>query len=195
MLWISCGPGTELLDLDIKFWSLVRVKDWLYLSGEVNFIMFFSSLSWIDLNNFFVDDTQAKFLQSGWLYVFVFPWERWFIGLLMFLFVIFFIKSQIIFGLVLEFIFKVKILQEDLLASLLFVFVQIFWWQVCFWIYWILGIVLLVKVLAKCIMGSSWFVFDSEISVVRQFFVGLPVCFFLNSIIGVFIVVLSFFIV
>ena len=37
----------------------------------------------------------------------------------MLLFVIFFIKSLIIFGFVLEFIFKVKVLLEDLLASLM----------------------------------------------------------------------------
>ena len=35
----------------------------------------------------------------------------------MFLFVIFFIKSQVFFGFVLEFISEVKVLQEDLLAS------------------------------------------------------------------------------
>ena len=40
-------------------------------------------------------------------------------GLLMFLLVIFSIKSQIIFGLVLEFIFEIKFLQEDPLASLM----------------------------------------------------------------------------
>ena len=37
----------------------------------------------------------------------------------MFLFAIFFIKSQIFFGFVLEFIFEMKVLQEDLLASLM----------------------------------------------------------------------------
>ena len=45
---------------------------------------------------------------------FVFPWERWFIGLLMFLFFIFFIKSQF---LKFVFIFEAKVLQEDLLVS------------------------------------------------------------------------------
>ena len=49
--------------------------------------------------------------------------------LLIFLYVIFFIKSQIIFELVLKFILEVKVLQGDLLdgtlsfGSLLFVFV------------------------------------------------------------------------
>ena len=43
------------------------------------------------------------------------------------------------------------------------------------------GIVLfamVMRVLVKCIMGSSLFVFDSGISVVRHFFVRLPVCSF-----------------
>ena len=138
---------------------------------------------------------------------FVFPWERWFIGLLVFLFAIFFMKSQILLGFVLEFIFKMKILQEDLLASLMmyrvfalcclylfgfldkdFVlnFLRVAWHSLmmflqssvnhgllCFWDIVVLGMVLfdmLMRVLVKCIMGSSWFVFDSGISVVRHSF-------------------------
>ena len=71
-----------------------------------------------------MDNTWAKFsvlrLPINFSFVaFVFPWERWFIGLLVFLFVNFFIESQIIFGLVLEFIFEVKVLQENFLAFLM----------------------------------------------------------------------------
>ena len=49
--WISFGPGAELMDLDIEFWSSVRVKGWLKLSvfSELYF-MFFSSWIQIELN-------------------------------------------------------------------------------------------------------------------------------------------------
>ena len=106
---------------------------------------------------------------------------------------------------VLEFIFEVKVLQEDLLASLMIYrvfalcclylfkfsdegfilnFLRVAWCSLmflhsfvnhglCFGDIMVLRIVLfaiLMRVLVKCIMGSSWFVFDSGISVERHSF-------------------------
>ena len=50
----------------------------------------------------------------------------------MFLFDIFFIKSQIIFGLILEFTFEVKVLLEDLLASLMLCQVSVIYYVYLF---------------------------------------------------------------
>ena len=66
---------------------------------------------------------QHFLLSALWLYVFHLRHlcflERRFIGVLMFLLDIFFTKFQINFWLVLDFIFVMKVLKEDLLASLM----------------------------------------------------------------------------
>ena len=76
------------------------------------------------LEYFLVDDAWAKFSAIRLaicfsLKAFVLPRERWFIEVWTVLFDIFFTKFQIVLGLVFEFIFAVKFLQEDLLASLI----------------------------------------------------------------------------
>ena len=110
-------------------------------------------------------------------------------------------------GFVWEFILEMKVLQEDLLASLMicwvfalcslhlfrfsdeeFVlnFLRVAWRSLIMFLHssgnhgllclgdivvlWIVLFAMLMKVLVKCIMGSSWFVFDSGISVVRHSF-------------------------
>ena len=127
------------------------------------------------------------------LVAFVFPWERWFIRLLMFLFDIFLYKVSNYFGLVFGFIFKVKVIQEDLLASLMvhrvlalcclylfrfsderFVlnFLKVAWCSLIMLLHSSVnhGLLCFGDGFVKFIMDSSWLVFDSGISIIKHSF-------------------------
>ena len=83
----------------------------LFTFGFVVFIGVFFFSGWC-LSKIFCDQIGLMFFGCD-------IWEWWFIWVLISLFNIFLIKFQIILGLVLEFIFEVKVLQENLLASLM----------------------------------------------------------------------------
>ena len=186
--------------------------------SEVNFILFFFfdsdwvKLIWVifcrwNLSKIFCN--QVGYMLFIWGYCVSF--REVIYWLLIFLFVIFFIKSQILVGICIRIylwnegspwgsfcffeVFAFFCLYLFRFSDERFVlnFLRVAWGSLmflhssvnhdlCFGDIVVLGIVLfamLMRVIIKCIMCFSGFVFDSEISVVRQsFFVGFPICSF-----------------
>ena len=150
--WISSGisSGAELLDLDIEFWSSVTVKGWLKLSvlSEVNFMLFFFlfdsdwvKLIWViffcrwHLSKGFCHQVGYMLFICGFCVSF-----REVIYCVAAVFFLNFITSQFL-GICIRICIRNERSQggsfsffEDTsgFCPLLFVFVQIFWWVVCF---------------------------------------------------------------
>ena len=137
---------------------------------------------------------EQNFLQSGWLYLF----HLWHLCLRE----LNLLEGQrfyLIFSWSSSFFFELKILQEDFLyvkfwslavhICLDFLMRRFAWHSLmslhsamnhCLSYFGGRGVILLamvMRMLIKCIIDSSWFVFVSEISVVKQFFEGFPVYF------------------